>query len=418
MKMSSEAARAIVRLLQSWDPSDLVLLWRFSARAEIILVGASEIRGTGLELGDILAGAEGELLRARASDGPWLTDGARRVVDADLDGQLAAAGIQAAVFVPMNHDGRLVGLIVVGTGQSAEDAQARLAARLPVLVEVGALAESLLGPAFLKLDEVGAAAVRLDAILAAGAFRPIFQPILQLTNGEVVGFEALTRFDGALPEAVFAEAALLGRLPELEIATMSAAIEAADRLPPNRWLSVNVSPALLADTDTLRRLVRGSLRPIVLELSEHELVDDYEVLTTSIKRMEPWVSLAIDDAGAGFSSLRHVLEASPSWVKLDIGLVRGVDTDLARQALVAGLVHFARKASIALIAEGIETEAERDTLKSLGVKLGQGFFLGRPAPIDEALIGTLVQADDAGRTPSRGRGTHNIEPLAHVEHHI
>jgi EAL domain-containing protein (putative c-di-GMP-specific phosphodiesterase class I) len=123
-------------------------------------------------------------------------------------------------------------------------------------------------------------------------------------------------------------------------------------------------------------------------------------LTTSIARLAPWVSLAIDDAGAGFSSLRHILETSPSWVKLDLGLVRGVDTDPVRQALVAGLVHFAAQAEIALIAEGIETEAERQMLKALGVRLGQGFLLARPAPIDDALVRQLLRADDPPGPPA------------------
>lgn len=418
MTTAGEPARAIVRLLQSWDPSDVVLLWRFAAGGELVLVGASESSSIGLQLDDTLSGSAAATLRSKASDGAWLTRRQGRAEDDDLERRLADAGVQATAFVPLIHEGRPVGLAVVGPSAPVDGASRALRARLPVLVEIGRLGGGLLGPNFRRLDETAAAATRLDAILASGAFRPVFQPIQLLASGEVVGFEALTRFEGATPDEVFAEAALLGRLPELEIATMFAAIDAADRLPPNRWLSVNISPALLADTDALRRLVGGSLRPIVLELSEHEVVHDYEALTTSVKRMEPWVSLAIDDAGAGFSSLRHILEASPSWVKLDIGLVRGVDTDPARQALVAGLVHFARKASISLIAEGIETEAERDTLRSLGVKLGQGFFLARPAPIDEELISTLLEADDAGRPRTDGRGRPDAEPLAHVEHHI
>jgi EAL domain-containing protein (putative c-di-GMP-specific phosphodiesterase class I) len=127
----------------------------------------------------------------------------------------------------------------------------------------------------------------------------------------------------------------------------------------------------------------------VLELSEHEPVVDYGALTAGLKCLGPRVSLAIDDAGAGFSSLRHILEMAQAWVKLDIGLVRGVDADPARQALVAGLVHFALQARIALIAEGIETRAEYDVLKSLGVEFGQGFLLARPAPISAEMLSAL-----------------------------
>jgi hypothetical protein len=93
---------------------------------------------------------------------------------------------------------------------------------------------------------------------------------------------------------------------------------------------------------------------------------------------------------------------APSWVKLDIGLVRGVDGDPARQVLIAGLVHFARQSGIALIAEGIETEAEQAMLKSLGVELGQGFLLARPAPIDDALITALVRADHPAQLTTGG----------------
>ena len=110
------------------------------------------------------------------------------------------------------------------------------------------------------------------------------------------------------------------------------------------------------------------------------------------------MSLAIDDAGAGFSSLRHILETSPAWVKLDIGLVRGVDTDPARQALVAGLVHFALQARISLIAEGIETLPELEMLKSLGVEFGQGFLLARPAPISAEMLHALKEPGTISRS--------------------
>jgi EAL domain-containing protein (putative c-di-GMP-specific phosphodiesterase class I) len=340
----------------------------------------------------MLPSSRNKLLRAKGSAGPWLTRWSTRAEDGAFGARIAEAGIKAAAYVPVSQEGRTIGLIVV-TDTREDQGMAALAERLPVLIEVGELAGSLLGPEFEVIDATTTAAVRLDAILKSRAFTPVFQPIWDLSTGAVMGFEALTRFEGATPDEVFAQAALLGRLQELEVATLTAALAAAERLPPNRWLSVNVSPALLADTPTLRRLVGGSIRPIVLELSEHEVVLDYEALTTSIKRMAPWVSLAIDDAGAGFSSLRHILETSPSWVKLDIGLVRGVDADPARQALVAGLVHFARKAAIALIAEGIETEAEHEMLKSLGVQLGQGFFLARPVPADGAFVAGLLDAD-------------------------
>ena len=399
-----ETATAITGLLRSRDDVQSVLVLRFTALGETVVLGADEAAASGLRVGDALPSSRNELLRAKAADGPWLTRWTIRAEDGDYGARVAGAGITAAAYVPIIHEGRAIGLLVVADARGAEEGLAVLAERLPVLIEVAELAGSLLGPGLEGIDATSAAAVRLDTILGQGAFAPVFQPICELASGRVVGLEALTRFEGASPDEVFGQARLLGRLEELEIATLSATLTAAERLPPDRWLSVNVSPALLADMTSLERLLGNSLRPIVLELSEHEPVLDYRALRTSIKRLAPWVSLAIDDAGAGFSSLRHILEMAPSWVKLDIGLVRGVDGDPARQALIAGLVHFARQSGITLIAEGIETEAEQATLKSLGVELGQGFLLARPAPIDDALITALVRADHPAPSTTGGLG--------------
>src|SRR5207244_138029 len=119
-------------------------------------------------------------------------------------------------------------------------------------------------------------------------------------------------------------------------------------------------------------------RTTVIELSEHELITDYKPIATAMQRLGPHRSLAVDDAGSGFASLRHILEVQPAYVKMDIGLVQGAATDLSRRALVAGFVHFARDADFTLIAEGIESPEDLKTLKGLGVAMGQGYLLGRP----------------------------------------
>jgi EAL domain-containing protein (putative c-di-GMP-specific phosphodiesterase class I) len=93
------------------------------------------------------------------------------------------------------------------------------------------------------------------------------------------------------------------------------------------------------------------------------------------------VEIAVDAAGAGFASLRHVIELRPGYVKLDISLIRGVGDDDARQALVAGMVHFAAETGCLLVAEGIETDTELAALRRLGIGLGQGYLLGRPGPL-------------------------------------
>jgi EAL domain-containing protein (putative c-di-GMP-specific phosphodiesterase class I) len=123
-------------------------------------------------------------------------------------------------------------------------------------------------------------------------------------------------------------------------------------------------------------------RPLVLEITEHDTIEAYRPLREAVQRLGPDVRLAVDDAGAGMANFTHLVELQPAFVKIDASLVRGVNTDLGRQAVVAGLLHFAAAAHCDIIAEGIETEAELATVTRLGVTLGQGYLLGRPAPAE------------------------------------
>jgi hypothetical protein len=149
---------------------------------------------------------------------------------------------------------------------------------------------------------------------------------------------------------------------------------------------VNVSAELVLAGEPLGSILQPVGRQTVLELTEHVEVTDYAALRAAIARLGPDVRLAVDDAGAGFSSFRHILELAPDYVKLDHGITHGISGDPARQALVAGMVHFAGKTGATLIAEGVETEGEARELLALGVSLGQGYHLGRPA-----LAGRLVR---------------------------
>jgi EAL domain-containing protein (putative c-di-GMP-specific phosphodiesterase class I) len=200
-----------------------------------------------------------------------------------------------------------------------------------------------------------------------------------MATGEVIGVEALTRFrDGTAPDTVFAAAVDVGLGMELEVATIEAALAATSPLPTDRFLDINVSPDLVLAGEPLAGLVAGSGFPIVLEITEHTGIDDYSALCRAIAELGDDVRLAVDDTGAGFASLRHILELAPSHVKLDRTLIARIDSDPARQALVSGLVHFAAGIGAMLIAEGVETTLERDVLLGLGVTIGQGYLFGRP----------------------------------------
>jgi EAL domain-containing protein (putative c-di-GMP-specific phosphodiesterase class I) len=248
-------------------------------------------------------------------------------------------------------------------------------------MEFAALAASLLGPGLRRRADRAGKRATLRAIIAEHAFTPVFQPIVDMSGGAILGFEALTRFaDGTPPDRAFLAAAEVGLGLELETATIKAALAAAGPLPRDGFLDINVSPDLVMARSQLRGLLKHTDRRVILEITEHVDVQDYVGLRRAITTLGRDVRFAVDDAGAGFASLRHILELAPSHVKLDRGLISRIDGDPARQALVAGLVHFAGAIDVMLIAEGVETTAERDSLIRLGVRVGQGYLFGRPAP--------------------------------------
>jgi EAL domain-containing protein (putative c-di-GMP-specific phosphodiesterase class I) len=220
---------------------------------------------------------------------------------------------------------------------------------------------------------------QIQGVLDASAFTPFFQPIVDLHTGAVVGYEALSRFtDGVPPDIRFAAAARAGSGIELELATLRAAITAAAAvLSPTAYLSLNASPELIT-SGALRALFASLARPLVLEITEHVAIVDYVALRAELTALGPTVRVAVDDAGAGYASFHHILELAPDLVKLDLGLIRGIDGDPARQALLAGMAYFAVKRKIRLVAEGIETREELEILRSLAIHYGQGYLLGRP----------------------------------------
>jgi EAL domain-containing protein (putative c-di-GMP-specific phosphodiesterase class I)/DNA-binding response OmpR family regulator len=286
----------------------------------------------------------------------------------------------AMSIIPLRTSKGMLGGLTAST--SRPDGIAYLTERLPILESFGAVASALLGPGIQQRQQRGTIRAGLESVLSEHAFKPVFQPIVELASGTVVGYEALTRFaDGTRPDRRFADAAAVGLGHELEASTLSAALDAARGLPADAWLSLNISPGFLLDGSRLHRTTGHARRPLVLEITEHVVIEDYAAFRASVAELGAHLRYAVDDAGAGFASFRHILELRPAFVKLDLALVRDIDTDEIRQALVAGIVYFARRTDCRLVAEGIETTAELAMLRSLGVDLGQGYVLGRPAEV-------------------------------------
>ncbi|HEV3475022.1 MAG TPA: EAL domain-containing protein [Actinomycetota bacterium] len=234
------------------------------------------------------------------------------------------------------------------------------------------------------MREAGEKRQRIARVLSGVGLRIVFQPISNLETGGVAGVEALARFaDGRGPATWFAEAQSVDLEEDLDLAAVRAALAHLEHLPPGAFLSLNVSPATAA-SETFRAVLDPlPCERIVLEITEHARIEDYEMLDESLR----WIRrrsgrLAVDDAGAGFASLRHILSLDPDVIKLDISLTRNVDTDRARRALARALITFANEIGAMIVAEGIETEGELQALQELGVTYGQGFHLARPARIE------------------------------------
>ena len=237
---------------------------------------------------------------------------------------------------------------------------------------------SALSEAF-STDEV---AVALEKLCAGDGLRAVGQPIVRLTDMTVVGYEALTRVDDRHGRSIqwwLDRATEHDMRSRFEVACWRT-ISRMGGLPDDGLLFANVGPTTLLEPELW--LLRGSMPArLVIELTEQEPVEDYQELR---EELAPWLAsgarLAIDDTGAGYSSLRHVIELMPDFLKLDRAMVTDIDRDRNRLALVRSLVAFAREVGTSVIAEGIERIGELDTLRTAGVAYGQGYLLARPGP--------------------------------------
>jgi EAL domain-containing protein (putative c-di-GMP-specific phosphodiesterase class I) len=232
-------------------------------------------------------------------------------------------------------------------------------------------------------------AKRIQSVISGDGLSIVYQPIINVAQDKVVGFESLTRFSATPlrgPDVWFNEAASVGMGAQLEMRAVELAMAALDSLPRDVYLSFNVSPEALINGD-LRRVLEGMpLERLVLEITEHATIDEYSELTNALAPLRTQgVRLAVDDAGAGFASFRHILRLQPDIIKLDMSLTRDIDTDAARRALASALIRFAHETGSKIVAEGVETASELRVLRSLDVNKAQGYFLGRPAPLANAL---------------------------------
>lgn len=225
---------------------------------------------------------------------------------------------------------------------------------------------------------------KVEGALQDRSILTAFQPIHDLGSGMIIGVEALARFpgfDGSGPDHWFNEASTVGLGGELEFAALESALEAAGKLPAHLYVALNLSPETCLDPRLPGFLEQSPLADdrIVLELTERLAVDEYAPLLAAMAPLRRrGLRIAVDDAGSGFASMRHVLRLRPDIIKLDRSLIAGIDNDQGQHALGAAMVIFAKQIGAKIVAEGIETEEELAAVTKLGMDAGQGYFLGRP----------------------------------------
>ncbi len=373
----SETAEMICSRLAQLPGLDGSGVYAFIGDGAIIPLALHGTYAPQIRIGRPLPASLATRLRDRAGTGPW-SERATPAVGGTMPSAHPVGSHGETAWAPLRSRGDLLGLLAVTGSDSTGDVFGR---SLSLAIDVSAVAAALLAPSLQSWSQTETLRSAIRQIIDQHTFSTVFQPIVELDTMRVIGHEALTRFhDGTSPELRFAEAAEVGLGVALEVATITNALTALRALPEVGMISVNVSPLVLVACPDLGDILSLADRPVVLELTEHDRIDDYPRVRQAVDALGPQVRLSVDDAGSGYACLTHVLALRPAFTKLDRGWVHGIATDPVRQALVAGLQHFAQRSGCRLIAEGIETAEQLDTLRGLGVAFGQGFLLGAPKP--------------------------------------
>jgi EAL domain-containing protein (putative c-di-GMP-specific phosphodiesterase class I)/AmiR/NasT family two-component response regulator len=356
---------------------------------EFELVG---VAGSPLEAGGLAALTQPDVALVDVG----LRGGAEVALDEILS---ASPGTRVLACSGLSDDDAVTGMLRAGaSGSVVRDAPAdKLAAALRGARSSGHVAREVNGHGLLNelLDQMretnlareerARKRARIRSVMERGGLEIAFQPIVELDSREVVGHEALSRFAPSPkrgPAQWFAEAHDVGLGVELELFAIRMACERSRLLPRNSFMAVNVSPVTAVRPDLLELLDCAHVDHVVLEVTEHAPVEDYPRFRVAVGRMrEHGARLAIDDAGAGFASLRHILELNAELIKLDGSLTHSLEADPRRRSLAAALIEFGRESGAAVLAEHIESELQLCELRRLGVTYGQGYHLGRPQAV-------------------------------------
>jgi EAL domain-containing protein (putative c-di-GMP-specific phosphodiesterase class I) len=291
-------------------------------------------------------------------------------------------GVRAHISVPIKlTDGSTYGMFCCVSTEPQPSLNERDVKMMRAFAELTAI---MISREIQTTTEFRASLERIQRVLDNHELTMVVQPIYRIADHKLVGFECLARFAGAegwSPDIWFKMAQSVGLGTELEMMAVRSGLLFLNLFPEDLYLTFNVSPATITSGEVAKVIPKEFGKRIVLEITEHASVEDYHDLGAALKDLRKHgVKLAVDDAGAGYASLRHILALQPDIIKLDISLTRNIHDDPARHALAAALVHFGQETKSQILAEGVETAAELESLRKLGVQTAQGYFLGRPMP--------------------------------------
>lgn len=316
---------------------------------------------------------------------PELIRNAQTVEEALTLPATKAVGVGAHMSIPIRlRDGTVFGTFCCFSFRADYSLNERDRALMKVFAEIAA---ELIEQDVRRAQKEESCSKKIAALLTEeDGVNMVWQPVVEVASGRIIGVEALARFpfcEGMGPPEWFEEAASVGLANQLEARAVSAGLAILNTLHPDQYVACNASAQAILHGDILDLLARAPLTRIVLEITEHDIVSDYCALCDAIAPLRRrGMRLAIDDAGAGYASFRHILRLRPDIIKLDMSLTQNIDSDEGRRALACSLVTFAREIDCKLVAEGVETEGEMQVLTQLGVDTAQGFYLYRPQSAD------------------------------------
>jgi EAL domain-containing protein (putative c-di-GMP-specific phosphodiesterase class I) len=377
---SNEAIERILSLARAALDMDVALVGAFDGDFVVEAVDGDN-EWFDLEVGTRLPAEQTYCQRMTQGELPFLIHDAaadQRTADLPLTRE---AGIGAYIGAPIRlWDGTLYGTLCCLSRSAEPSLNDRDVRFLRVLAEIVA---DQVDREQLESEKRKLEWSRIRAILDSDHMDIEFQPIFDLLDCRIVSLEALARFwtePMRPPAAWFAEAIEVGLGVELELAAMHAALLRLDEFPADVAIALNVSPATALDPRFCG--LQDVADRVVIEITEHAQVDDYDALSEALAPLRArGARLAIDDVGAGFANLRHILRLAPDIVKLDLSLTQEIARDPAREALASSLVGFAGGVGASIVAEGISSDEDLALLRTLGVDYGQGFHLARPSAL-------------------------------------